>query len=115
MILSTLNSVETIATTPTKNKVSTASKSDEIAHHHWEEWKDSAVDDEIIRLNVRTIYDAREIDKILGRNTTRKWKHSGDLIPAWCASGIDPLTDEATLQGVQVKPDNTPVNKDGKP
>jgi predicted P-loop ATPase len=108
-------SVDNTNTISTKSPASTTLEFDTIASHHWDEWKESAVSDDIIRLNVKSIYDAREIDKILGRNTTRKWKHSNDLIPAWYASGIDPLTDEATLQGVQVKPDNTPINKDGKP
>ncbi len=97
MILSTLNSVETIATT------------------HWNEWKDSAVSDEIINLNIRTVYDSRELDKILNRNTKSRRKHSDHLVPAWCVSGIDPLTGENTLEGVQVKPDTTPTDKRGKP
>ncbi|WP_414573359.1 VapE domain-containing protein [Nostoc sp. CCY 9925] len=97
MILSTLNTVETIATT------------------HWNEWKDSAVNDEIINRNVRTIYDSREIDKILNRNTKNRRKHSDNLVPAWCVSGIDPLTGENTLEGVQVKPDTSPLDKRGKP
>ncbi len=97
MILSTLNSVETIATT------------------HWNEWKSSAVSDEIINRNVRTIYDSREIDKILNRNTKSRRKHSDHLVPAWCVSGIDPLTEENTLDGAQVKPDTAPIDKSGKP
>jgi predicted P-loop ATPase len=91
------------------------SLSEIIAPHHYEEWRESAVSKEIIVLNVRSLHDPREVDKILGRNTTRRWKHSGELTPCWYASGVDPLTDEPTLQGVQAKPDNTPVSKDGKP
>ncbi|HEY9804785.1 MAG TPA: VapE domain-containing protein, partial [Leptolyngbyaceae cyanobacterium] len=87
---------------------------DSIASHHREEWVKSAVNSNIIELNVRTIYDSRELDKIINRNNKRRWKHSDELVPAWCVSGIDPLTDEPTLQGVQVKPDKPPVNADGK-
>ncbi|WP_062291182.1 VapE domain-containing protein [Nostoc piscinale] len=85
------------------------------ASRHWDEWKSSAISDEIINLNFRTIEDSSEIDKILNRNNKRRWKHSEDLVPAWCVAGVDPLTDEPTLQGVQVKPDNPPLGKDGKP
>jgi predicted P-loop ATPase len=86
-----------------------------IPSRHLDEWKLSAISDEIIKLNFRTIEDSSEIDKILNRNNKRRWKHSDDLVPAWCVSGVDPLTDEPTLQGVQVKPDNPPIGKDGKP
>jgi predicted P-loop ATPase len=82
---------------------------------HYDEWRESAVSSRIIELNVSTIEDARVIDKILGRNTNRRWKHSTDLVPAWCVSGVDPLTGENTLAGVQIKPDTTPIGKDGKP
>ncbi|MDB9349025.1 VapE domain-containing protein [Nodularia spumigena] len=85
-----------------------------ISSAHFEEWRLSAVSDEIIRLNLRTITDPRELDKILWRNTKRRWKHSDNLVPSWVASGIDPLTAEATLQGVQVKPDTPPLDKNGK-
>jgi predicted P-loop ATPase len=82
---------------------------------HFEEWKASAVKEAIINLNVQTIDDPREVNKILGRNASRKWGLTSDLIPAWYASGVDPLTDEPTLQGVQVKPDKSPIGTDGKP
>ncbi|OUL33124.1 hypothetical protein BV372_17410 [Nostoc sp. T09] len=86
-----------------------------IAPSHWQEWQKSAVLDYIIKRNVRTIYDARELDKILNKNNRKRWKHSDSLIPAWCVSGVDPLTGEATLQGVQVKPDNPRISEEGKP
>ncbi|MBD2388449.1 VapE domain-containing protein [Cylindrospermum sp. FACHB-282] len=82
---------------------------------HFEEWQESAVSDDIINLNVQTIFDPREVNKILGRNSSRKWGLTSDLVPAWYAAGVDPITDEPTLQGVQVKPDKTPIGKDGKP
>jgi predicted P-loop ATPase len=82
--------------------------------HHFNEWKDSAVIDKIIRLNIRTIYDSREVDKILNRNTKSRRKHSDNLVPAWCVSGVDPLTGENTLEGVQVKPDTPLIDKKNK-
>jgi predicted P-loop ATPase len=82
---------------------------------HFKEWKSSAVSDSIINANVQTIFDPREINKILGRNASRKWGLTSDLVPAWYASGVDPLTDETTLQGVQVKPDKPPIGQNGKP
>lgn len=88
---------------------------DSINPRHYDEWRESAVNEEIIRLNVSTIYDPRKIDEILGRNTSRRWKHSTELVPAWVVAGVDPLTDENTFAGVQVKPDITPLGKDGKP
>lgn len=93
---------------------STNASVNSIASHHWQDWQKSAVSDHIITRNVRTIYDARELDQILNRNSKKRWKHSGSLVPAWYASGVDPLTDEPTLQGVQVKPDNAPIGTDGR-
>ena len=87
---------------------------DYIDIHHWEEWKRSGVDDEIIKLNVQSVHDSYEVDKILNRNNKKRWKHSEELVPAWRVAGINPLTDEFTLEGVQVKPDISPM-KDGKP
>ncbi|HYW21548.1 MAG TPA: VapE domain-containing protein [Nodularia sp. (in: cyanobacteria)] len=86
-----------------------------LSENHYQEWVNSSVSDSIIRLNLRTISDPRELDKILGRNTKRRWKHSEELVPAWVASGIDPLTDEPTLQGAQVKPDTPRLDENGKP
>lgn len=84
-----------------------------IDQHHYQEFIDSAINPRIIDLNFFSIHDARELDKILNRNSRKRWKHSEELVPAWYARGIDPLTDEPTLQGVQVKPDSPPV-VDGK-
>lgn len=89
-------------------------KPDNIDANHWEEWINSGVNPDIIKRNVRSIHDAREVDKILSRNSKKRWKHSSELVPAWQVSGLDPLTGETTLQGVQVKPDTAPLNKDGK-
>lgn len=87
---------------------------DNIDSNHWNEWIKSAVNPEIIKLNVRSLHDAREVDKTLNRNEKKRWKHSSELVPCWQVSGLEPLTGEATLQGVQVKPDVSPINKDGK-
>ncbi|MBL1199897.1 MAG: DUF3854 domain-containing protein [Nostoc sp. GBBB01] len=85
-----------------------------IASHHWEDWQSSAVSEKIISCNVRTLTDPREVDKALNRNTKSRHKHSNNLIPCWMVSGIDPLTGENTLEGVQIKPDVSPVGKDGR-
>ncbi|MHC5853795.1 VapE domain-containing protein [Nostoc sp.] len=87
---------------------------DTIASHHWEEWQLSGVSAKIIQRNVRTLYDSREVDKVLNRNTKSRQKHSDHLVPCWMVSGVNPLTGENTLEGVQVKPDISPLGKDGK-
>ncbi|OKH47305.1 hypothetical protein NIES2101_24000 [Calothrix sp. HK-06] len=89
-------------------------KPDNIDINHWEEWISSGVKPDIIKLNIRSIHDAREVDKILSRNSKKRWKHSSELVPCWQVSGLDPTTGEATLKGVQVKPDTSPLNKDGR-
>ncbi len=87
---------------------------DDIAIHHWEEWQLSNVSKRIISCNVKTVTDPREVDKVLNRNTKSRHKHSNHLIPCWMVSGVDPLTGENTLEGVQIKPDVSPVGKDGR-
>ncbi len=94
--------------------LSTLHVTDSVVCHHWEEWQLSAVTEKIINRNVRTLTDPREVDKVLNRNTKSRHKHSNHLVPCWMVSGLDPLTGESTLEGVQVKPDVSPVGKDGK-
>jgi predicted P-loop ATPase len=102
----------------TSESKSTASSNlqgiDSVASHHYTEFKNSAISDTLIKLNFRTITDSREVDKILNRNTRSRRKHSDHLIPAWCVSGIDPLTGENTLEGIQVKPDTPTHDKNGR-
>jgi predicted P-loop ATPase len=86
-----------------------------IAHEHLEEWRKSAVSDEIILANVRTIYDQLEVDKLLNRRLKRMWKRPEDLVPCWSVSGVDPLTDMPTVQGIQIKPNTPRINDKGKP
>jgi len=86
-----------------------------IEEYHWLEWLKSAVLPSITSINVRSYLDALEVDKLLNRNNQSRWKHSDNLVPCWAVSGIDPLTDEPTLLGIQVKPDTPPLNKEGKP
>ncbi len=85
-----------------------------IDNHHFQEWLSSGVSEQITTLNVVSIHDSYELDKILNRNIKNRRKHSDNLIPAWCVSGIDPQGWERTLAGVQVKPDN-PAIINGKP
>ncbi|MEH2357534.1 VapE domain-containing protein [Nostoc sp.] len=94
--------------------LSTPQTVDTIASHHWEEWQLSGVSAKIIQQNVRTLYDSREVDKVLNRNTKSRQKHSDHLVPCWMVSGVNPLTGENTLEGVQAKPDVSPLGKDGK-
>lgn len=94
--------------------LSTLHQTTSLAPHHWEEWKLSAVSDKIINRNVRTVEDSREVDRILNRNTKSRHKHSDHLVPCWMVSGINPLTGENTLDGVQIKPDVSPLGKDGR-
>jgi predicted P-loop ATPase len=86
-----------------------------INEKHLQEWLDSGVDEKIIDRNVRTLTDSYEVDKILNRNTKRTWKRTDELVPCWQVSGIDPLTEERSILGVQIKPDTAPINKNGKP
>ena len=80
----------------------------ELHTRHREEWEASQVTAEIIDRNVWTIEDPLEVDQLLNRNTKRKWKHSDDLVPGWAVAGVDPLTSERTMRGVQFKPDAPP-------
>ncbi|MGI8502054.1 MAG: VapE domain-containing protein [Hassallia sp.] len=84
-----------------------------IDNHHYQEWLNSGVKEEIICKNIKSYHDPVEVDKLLNRNNKSRWKHSDNLVPCWAVSGVDPMTDESTLTGVQVKPD-TPQNKEGK-
>lgn len=85
-----------------------------IAPSHYQEWRKSGVSDKIIRANVRTLYDQLEVDKLLNKRTKKLWHRPEDLVPCWAATGIDPLTDMPTVQGVQVKPNVPRINEKGK-
>ena len=90
-----------------------------IHQHHWREWViESGVSPEITSRNIRSLDDSREVARILNRDS---WKHgSGSLV-----RGVDPVTGENWLPGVQFKPDaqvqkrdkegNLKFKKDGTP
>jgi Domain of unknown function (DUF3854)/D5 N terminal like len=80
---------------------------------HYEELKASGITDEIIEQNFWTIADGAELDRLLNRNSDRRWKHS-DLAPGWAVAGIDPKTGERLFKGAQFKPDQ-PRLRDEKP
>ncbi len=82
--------------------------------NHRAEWQASAVDSDIIRRNVWSIEDAREVDALLNRNIGHT-KHSSDLVPCWAVAGIDPMNGGSPHYGLQIKPDNPPIGKNGKP
>lgn len=94
--------------------VDDALRPDYIDQHHWQEWLSSGVNPEIIRRNVRSIHDSREVDRVLNRNAKRRTKHSDHLVPCWEVTGLDPLGWERSPDGVQVKPDIAPIGENGK-
>jgi predicted P-loop ATPase len=77
-----------------------------INEDHLQEWAvNSAVSEEITRLNVVTLTDHREIDQKLQRNAKRRTKHTDYGEGGWWVSGVDPLTGEPQGIGGQFKPD----------
>jgi predicted P-loop ATPase len=87
----------------------------QIDDKHFLEWKESAVSEEIIFKNVASLHDIRVVNKLLNRRAKRKWNDQEDLVPCWYAAGVDPLTEEPTYQGLQLKPDNPRMGANGKP
>jgi predicted P-loop ATPase len=85
-----------------------------INSHHFQEWLSSGVSYSITSKNIHTIHDSWEVDKVLNRNNKSRTKHSDHLVPCWCVSGVNPMSGEPTLLGVQIKPDTPTLNKDGK-
>lgn len=77
-----------------------------INQRHWNELIASGISPEIASLNFWTVEDPREVDRLLNRNSDRRWKHSEDLVPGWAIAGVDIETGEKTYLGVQYKPDN---------
>ena len=82
---------------------------------HFAEWKESAVNSDIILKNVASLHDIRVVNRYLNRRAKRKWNEDQDLVPCWYASGVDPLTGEPTHQGLQLKADNPRMGANGKP
>jgi putative DNA primase/helicase len=85
---------------------------------HLQEWtEDSGVSEAIALLNLESLSDSQEIDKLLNRNTDRRWQHWSHG-PGWAVKGIDPESEELTLLGAQFKLD-APVpegfRRDGTP
>lgn len=82
---------------------------------HWAELIASGIDPEIASRNFFTIEDPAEVDRLLNRNSDKRWKHSSDLVPGWAVRGIDPETGEHTSLGAQYKPDRPRVGDNDKP
>lgn len=81
-----------------------------ICQAHWNEWViDSGVAPRIVELNVKTVKDPAEIDKLLNRNNKKRWKH-WEHGSGWRVVGVDVETGEVLYDGVQFKPD-TPVQR----
>ena len=93
---------------------SSTDRPNSIDQNHWEEWIKSSVNSTITSLNMSSFEDSVEVDKLLNRNNKSRWKHSDNLVPGWAVTGLDPLTDEPTLLGVQFKPDGKVLDKNGK-
>jgi hypothetical protein len=75
---------------------------------HLQEWVNSGVSEKLIGLNVVTLEDSSDVDELLDRHTTQRWKHSDHLVPGWAVMGCDPKTGEESFLGAQFKPDNPP-------
>ncbi|MBD2505174.1 DUF3854 domain-containing protein, partial [Anabaena azotica] len=93
--------------------------------HHLQEWLDSGVDEELIRLNVRSlqgdeIYEyllyalpqsARRNDGRLRDGYLRLYAH---IILAWWVSGLDPLNDWNPMDWGRAKPDCPRLEPEGE-
>ncbi|QSV55611.1 MAG: DUF3854 domain-containing protein [Dolichospermum sp. UKL201] len=88
--------------------------SNTLLERHYQELKESAIDDEIIRLNFCSVLDDTNAHKILNRRKRRKWNNPEPLVPAWMCGGVDPLTGITTLSGIQLKLDNPRKDEKGK-
>lgn len=83
---------------------------------HFEEWTTgSGVSPRITSLNVRSLSIPEEIDELLNRNTTNRWR-CWEHGPGWSVTGVNPETGSLVYDGAQFKPD-TPVHRheDGIP
>ena len=108
------SSVPTIQTSP-----------DHIHLRHWQEWLDSAVDPDIIRLNVSSMKGQRPYeylcysDKLPRTNTgrlatwvLRRYTHTSS--GGWWCSGLDPLNNWQPMMWGCFKPDYPIRDKEGK-
>lgn len=104
---------------------------DHILPHHWEEWRKSLVDPEIIALNVKS-FPGQILLEILTENKieatqsvqyptepTKRLLERYDVITegdGWFVSGVDPSNDWDRMEWGQIKPDSPRPDpgKDGK-
>ncbi|NJR73305.1 MAG: DUF3854 domain-containing protein [Scytonema sp. CRU_2_7] len=85
-----------------------------ILSHHLEEWTVlSSVTDSIVEQNVYSLSESVEIDKLLNRNTDRRWKHTFNC-PGWYVKGVNPIDGSECWESCQFKPDVPRTTKDGK-
>lgn len=86
---------------------------DGICQKHWDEWViGSGVSGIITKLNIRTLTDPLQIDKLLNRNNKRRWKH-WEHGSGWGVAGVCEESGETLLLGCQFKPD-MPVQRSEK-
>lgn len=91
--------------------------SNRFRQNHLDELTASGIDPAIADLNFWSVEDPEEVDRLLSRNASRRWKHSEDLVPGWAVTGVDPETGERDFSGIQFKPDKPrpQTEKDGTP
>lgn len=98
---------------------------DHIEARHWIEWLDSAVDPDIIRLNVRSMNSIRPIeylcysDRLPRTNTGRlaTWvlrRYNHTERGGWWCDGLDPLDNWQPMMWGCFKPDSPVRNEKGK-
>jgi len=88
------------------------SESRRLEPHHATEWRESGVNETIIRNNVSSINTTEVLKYLLNYKPDQKWKHPSSIVPGWFVSGVNPKTGEPNEYG-QYKPD-TPLITDGK-
>lgn len=85
-----------------------------LSEDHLQEWEVAGVSRAIIDRNVWTITDPCDVDHLLNRNQSKRWKHSTELVPGWAVAGVNPKTGERTFKAAQFKPDTAPIDPETK-
>lgn len=85
-----------------------------IAPHHFQEWRDSAIDPAIIHANLESLSEPTDIDRFLNWHTHQRWHHS-PFEQGWVCRGLDPLANWQRMGWGCFKPDVPRSNAEGKP
>lgn len=81
---------------------------DPLSPIHYQEWENSWIDEDFIKLNLHTITDPKTIDTLIGWKGSRwkpAWKDGG----GWACWGEDVLKTDTSYCGLQFKPDTPRV------